>query len=164
MTAICEHAGLTERYFYESFRHRDELLLALLDQVADEVRTAVEAATAATVEDPAELSRRGLQALMEVLGDDPRKGRFALIASAQLPVLRQRRADLLDGFAALLTERTREMYGSRAWGPPDDRIEALLFVGGLAELLAAWLAGDLDATREQVVDAAARHFRATAHR
>jgi AcrR family transcriptional regulator len=164
MTAVCDRAGLTERYFYESFRNREELLLTLLDQVAEEVRVAVDEAVGDAEGDQADVSRRGLDALLGVLGDDPRKGRFALISSAQVPVLRERRAALLDGFAALLIERTRQMYGVRAWAPPDDRIEALLFVGGLAELLAAWLAGELDATRDQVMAAATRHFLATAHR
>ena len=163
MTAICERAGLTERYFYESFRSRDELLVALLDQVAAEVLSATEAVL--DEEGGAEvLVRRGLEALVDVLGGDPRKGRFALVTSLEVPILRERRAVLLADFEHLLAERTRRLYGDRAWVAPDDRIEALLFVGGLAELLAAWLAGTVPATREQVVAAAARHYEATAHR
>lgn len=34
MTAICAHAKLTERYFYESFTSRDELLQKVLDGIA----------------------------------------------------------------------------------------------------------------------------------
>ncbi|GAA1923049.1 TetR/AcrR family transcriptional regulator [Nocardioides marmoribigeumensis] len=163
MTAVCERAGLTERYFYESFRSRDELLVALLDQVAGEVLSA----TVAVLDEEGGadvLVRRGLEALVAVLGGDPRKGRFALVTSLEVPVLRERRAVLLTDFEHLLAERTRRLYGDRAWVAPDDRIEALLFVGGLAELLAAWLAGTVPATREQVVAAAARHYEATAHR
>lgn len=163
MTAICEQAGLTERYFYESFRSRDELLVTLLDQVAGEVL----AATVSVLDEPGStevLVRRGLEALLDVLGGDPRKGRFALVASLEVPVLRERRAQLLADFEQLLAERTRRLYGERAWVAPDDRIEALLFVGGLAELIAAWLSGGVPATREQVVAAAARHYEATAHR
>ncbi len=163
MTAVCERAGLTERYFYESFRSRDELLVALLDRVATEVLERTEAVL--DEEGPADLlARRALEALLDVLAGDPRKGRFALTASLEVPVLRQRRADLLVGFEQLLAERTRRLYGDSAWVAPDDRIEATLFVGGLAELLAAWLAGSVPATREQVVAAAARHYAATAHR
>ena len=40
MTAICAHAKLTERYFYESFTSRDEVLQKVLDGIADEVREA----------------------------------------------------------------------------------------------------------------------------
>ena len=163
MTAVCERAGLTERYFYESFRSRDELLVALLDQVATEV---LERTEVVLDEDgsPEELVRRALDVLLEVLADDPRKGRFALVVALEVPVLRARRAQLLEGFEQLLAERTRRLYGDRAWVAPDDRIEALLFVGGLAELIAAWLGGTVPATREQVVAAAARHYEATAHR
>lgn len=165
MTAVCEQAGLTERYFYESFRSREELLLALLDQVADEVLVGVTTALDADPDArPEELVARGLDALLAVLADDPRKGRFALTASLEVPALRERRAQLLAGFEQMLAERTRAIYRDRAWVAPDDRIEALLFVGGLAELIAAWLAGTLEATRDQVVAAAARHYDATAHR
>lgn len=31
MTEVCARAGLTERYFYESFRNLDELLVAIFD-------------------------------------------------------------------------------------------------------------------------------------
>ena len=34
MTAVCAEARLTERYFYESFRNREQLLLAVLDGIA----------------------------------------------------------------------------------------------------------------------------------
>ena len=163
MTAICERAGLTERYFYESFRTRDELLVALLDQVATEVLSSTVAALEGEGS-PDDLVRDALDALLGVLGDDPRKGRFALLASLEVPALRERRAVLLADFEQLLAERTRRLYGERAWVAPDDRIEALLFVGGLAELLTAWLAGSVPASREQVVAAAARHYEATAHR
>jgi len=163
MTAICERAGLTERYFYESFRTRDDLLTTLLDQVAGEILTR----TVAVLDEegrPEELVRRSLEGLLDVLADDPRKGRFALVASLEVPVLRARRAALLADFEQLLADRTRKLYGDRAWVAPDDRIEALLFVGGLAELIGSWLSGSLEATREQVVAAAARHYEATAHR
>src|SRR5689334_24704619 len=63
MTAICERAGLTERYFYESFRSRDDLLVTLLDEVAEELRERTEAVLD---EDgpPDGLVQRGLEALL----------------------------------------------------------------------------------------------------
>ncbi len=48
MTAICAAAGLSERYFYESFTGLDAALEAVLDQIAAEIedisRRAAEAA------------------------------------------------------------------------------------------------------------------------
>ncbi len=146
MTAICERAGLTERYFYESFNDRDALLVALLDTIAVEVMDASVAALEAggTGE---ERARAPIRALVEILTADPRKGRAALVASLSVPVLRARRQELLAGFAQLVTDRTRELYGERAWSAPDDQIESLLFVGGLAELLSAWLTGAVHGDR-----------------
>ena len=40
MTAICARAGLTERYFYESFAHREDALLAALDHVCEQIAAA----------------------------------------------------------------------------------------------------------------------------
>ena len=48
MTAICAHAKLTERYFYESFTSRDELLQQVFDGIVDEVRVAGMAALRTT--------------------------------------------------------------------------------------------------------------------
>jgi AcrR family transcriptional regulator len=52
---ICREAGLTERYFYESFQGREELLRAVYDQLIEEVETdafsaAEKAETAGTAE------------------------------------------------------------------------------------------------------------------
>ncbi|MGI9588454.1 MAG: TetR/AcrR family transcriptional regulator, partial [Dietzia maris] len=62
MTAICAEAGLTERYFYESFTARDQLLLALVDEIADQVRTAVLAALSDTEGDAAARAHAALAA------------------------------------------------------------------------------------------------------
>ena len=163
MTAICQRARLTERYFYESFKDRDALLLELIDTIAVEVMDASLAALArgGTLE---ERVRGSLAAMVDVLTSDPRKGRAALVASLGVPVLRARRQELLDGFERLVRERTRELYGERAWSAPDDLIESLLFVGGLAELLTSWLTGTLEASPGAIVDSATRHYLATAHR
>ena len=40
----------------------------------------------------------------------------------------------------------------------------MLFVGGLSELVVAWLDGTVDTTPEQIADAATRAFTRLAHR
>ena len=164
MTAICQRAGLTERYFYESFRDRDALLVELLDLVGVEVMEAVGAALGRGAATPEVRVRAAVGALVDVLLGDPRKGRVALVESVTIPALRARRQALLAGFAELTAARARELYGERAWSEPEDRIESLLFVGGLAELLGARLSGRLDVETDVLVEAATRHFLATAHR
>lgn len=164
MTAICQRAGLTERYFYESFRDRDALLVELLDHIAAEVMDAVGAALDQEDLAAEDRVRAAVRALVDVLLADPRKGRVALVESVTVPVLRTRREELLAGFATLTADRTRALYGEQAWSAPDDEIESLLVVGGLAELLGARLSGRLDVADEVLVEAATRHYLATAHR
>jgi hypothetical protein len=39
-----------------------------------------------------------------------------------------------------------------------------MFIGGVAELVTGWLQGALEATPEEIVEAATANFTATAHR
>src|ERR1700732_1541609 len=76
MTAVCARAGLTERYFYESFRDRDELLVAVLEACLADVDTAMFEAIDAAPPDLLERARAAAGAMIAVLADDPRKARF----------------------------------------------------------------------------------------
>ena len=46
MTAVCRTAGLTERYFYESFARREDLLAALFDTASETALSEARAAAA----------------------------------------------------------------------------------------------------------------------
>lgn len=163
-SAICERAGVAERHFYESFAHRDVLLLEVLDSIGVELTDAVATGLELDTDAVEERARAAINGFVDVYVDDPRKGRFLLVSSIAIPALRARRQALFASFARMVSERTHHLYGDRAWPPPHDRMESALFVGGLAELMTGWLTGAIEATREEVVDAATRHYLATAHR
>lgn len=163
MTAICQQAGLTERYFYESFKGRDDLLVALVDEIAEQVRAAVLAALRDTAGDAAAKARRAISVFAELLTDDPRKGRAAIIESTTVPILRQRRHELFGDFAALVVTQARVLFGDNALPTPQDEISALLLVGGLGELLTAWLQGETNADVEDIVNTATRWFTVGMH-
>jgi AcrR family transcriptional regulator len=164
MTAICSEARLTERYFYESFRDRDELLLEVVERIADEVRHKSLAALEQAVGEPDVRARAAVAAFVEILTTDPRKGHVAMVASAAVEPFRTRRRQLLHRFARMVAEESKLLYGDRAWSSPQDEVAALLFVGGLAELVTAWLSGDIEVAPEMIVEAATYQFTATAHR
>ena len=54
---VCDAAGLTQRYFYESFGHSDELLIAAYEQAARSVRESNMAAAEAVGSDRVVRSR-----------------------------------------------------------------------------------------------------------
>lgn len=145
MTAICRRAGLTERYFYESFEDRDALSIALIDALAAETRTAVLAA----LEDAEDPHRAVAAAVVDVLVADPRKGRAALVEGLGDERLARRRREIFAGFEALVRERAQD------FGLPDDKREVIgiAAVGATAELLARRLEGTLALDDDALVDA-----------
>jgi AcrR family transcriptional regulator len=163
MTAVCAAAKLTERYFYEHFASRDELLLAVVDRVADEARAVVATALAGAPREPAVAAHAMISAFVMWITDDPRKGRAALVESAAADVLRSRRHELLREFAHLLVLRARDLFGDQALTPPRDEINSMLFIGGLAEVLTGYLNDEITASTDDIIAAATEQFMATAH-
>ena len=164
MTAVCAQAKLTERYFYESFTSRDDLLRHVVDAESEEIKLAALSALhspAATVDKQVE---NAIAAFVAVLTEDRRKGRVALIESSAVESLRTHRRELMRDFSRIVAEESHELFGERAWPQPQSSIHGLLFIGGLAELVVAWLGDEIDATPQQIVDAATRQFLSAAHR
>lgn len=158
MTRICTGAGLSERYFYESFRNLDDALTAVLDGIAVEIEERATAAADAAGDDPAERVLASVRAFVELLVEDPRKGRVAIIEAGALPGLRHRRTELLHHFAQRATEEARVLWGDQRRSDHEEEIGGILFIGGMAELITRWLSGTLEATPEEIVDAASRSF------
>lgn len=164
MTRICAEAGLTERYFYESFDHLDQALMAVMDDIAAQIADRSVAALASTEGGPTERVRAGIGSFVEILTEDPRKGRVAIVESVSLDSLRPHRAELLRQFADLSAREARALYGAEAWSEIEGRMAAMMFIGGVTELVTAWIDGTLAATPGDIVEAATHHFTATAHR
>jgi AcrR family transcriptional regulator len=156
MTAVCARAGLTERYFYESFEGREELLAAVFDAVSQEVTSAVLGAVAEAPEDLLERCRAAAGALIDALTDDPRKAR-AYVEAIGSEALKRRRAATMRLYAGFLAEQIRVVYDLR-----DERHEksvalaATILVGGMSEAVMQWLDGTLELSRDELVDECAR--------
>lgn len=149
MTAICSTAGLTERYFYESFAHRDEALLAAMDFVADRIATLVVAAVDQSSGTPSDRVHAALTALVDWAESEPAQTRMALIESDANPSLRTRRHQLLGEFATLVAHEATRLYGESVH--PRAHANGLLFAAGMAEIVAAWTDRRLPITRDDVV-------------
>lgn len=152
MTAICAEASLTERYFYESFRNRDEALMAALDQVCNEIAAAALAAVEQTDGDPGVRSRAAIRAFVDLVVADPARGRVAVIESTSTPALRARRHELVDWFAELVAQEAATLYGEEAWPRERAKLHGIVFVAGFAELLAGWLGSEIRLDSDQLVD------------
>ncbi|MDO9498186.1 MAG: TetR/AcrR family transcriptional regulator [Nocardioides sp.] len=164
MTAACAGAGLTERYFYESFGSRDEALVAALDTAASRIAETAVTAVAGSLGPPVDRVRAGLSAVLDLLGTYPALGRVVVLEATANPALRTRRRELLAWFGDIVAAESRTIYGERVWPPDRARLNAMAFVAGLAELVAAWLLDELDLTPERLVEIGTDLFAATAQR
>ena len=153
VTAVCARARLTERYFYQSFPSREHLLVAVFDRIAGEAAEVVLAAVAGAPYDARARARAAIAAYVELVTDDPRKGRITLLEALGCEALETRRRQTLHTFAQLVAVQARSFYGPAV---------ASRLVGGLAELLIAWLQGGLEISRDQLVDHCAALFVAAA--
>ena len=82
--AACRVAGLTERYFYESFADRDEFVRAAYDEVCTAAMSALLSA---------QTPRAAVERFVTLMVDDPTRGRVLLLAPAREPVLVKSGAD-----------------------------------------------------------------------
>ncbi|MBO0855761.1 MAG: TetR/AcrR family transcriptional regulator [Nocardia sp.] len=159
MTAVCAEAGLSERYFYESFTGLDALLDAVLNEIAAEIEDTSRTAADAAGGDPDARMRASISAFVQLLVADPRKAQVAIVESVAIPELRRRRTQLLRHLAHESAVDARTWLGDTGRSRVADETSGLLFIGGMAELVTAWLDGAVEATTEEIVDAACRALR-----
>lgn len=164
--SVCAEAKLTARYFYESFDDLDALRIAVFERVVGEAAQAILAALETAPDDALGRSRAVIEAFVVNLTDDPRRARVAFTAGAGNPELEQRRMATVRMFSRLTAQEGGAFYGVVETDEPDPVVEmtASLLVGGLAQLMLAWLDGQLAVGREQLVDYCAEIFVVTGAR
>jgi len=156
MKAVCARAGLTERYFYESFRDRDDLLGATVDAVIAEIDAAMMEAIRDSRPDLLERGRAAAGALVAVLTGDRRKGR-AFLEAVGNEALKERQAAAVHKYAGVLAQQMRELRGLDAARYKGRlRIATLILIGGSAQAIASWLDGAIEISREELVEELAR--------
>ena len=164
MTAICAEAGLTERYFYESFAHRDDALLAALDTVCEEIAAGAQAALEASSGTPEERVQAMTGWFVDWVARERERSLVAVVQASATPRLRARRHELLGTFADLVGQESTRLYGEHAWPPDRARLQGLVYIAGFAELLAAWLLDEIDLTADELATTASDLFLALSRR
>ncbi|HEY3018910.1 MAG TPA: TetR/AcrR family transcriptional regulator [Solirubrobacteraceae bacterium] len=157
---ICRQAGLTDRYFYESFNDNGELFLAVFDRLTDELFAAVAAAVAGSGSDPERQLRTAIGTFIHALAADPRKSRvlFAEAAAAGADAAAHMRTTLRR-FAALVAATAREHLPAET---TDEEVQilALSLVGLLERVVTERQDGALDIPVERLIERCVRLYAA----
>jgi AcrR family transcriptional regulator len=146
---VCALAGLTDRYFYESFANREALVLAVADQLRDEMLAVmVQGGLAASGGVEAKL-RGGLNAILRAATSDPATLRIFTSDPADLPALAQQRRVMLTMITDLVIQFVPEVLTGEV-DAHQLRLAALFSVGGVNQLIESWIDGSLVVSTEQL--------------
>ena len=148
--SVCAAAGLTERYFYESFSGSEDLLQACFREVTFDLLAKVRAA-ALRSGTPEERVRAGLHVYYGELRDEPASARVFLIEIASVsPATDALVAESLDAFGSLLLDVLEDAKGR----PNPSPLLLRGVVGGGLHIAQAWIASGYEAPISEVIQAA----------
>ena len=165
--AVCARAGLTKRYFYESFSDREALLSALLEDFFTDTRAQMLRALPASEQTPRARANTIARVLIEVLEGDSRRARL-YIESAGQPALQARREQAYETFTQLLLDAVPDprtppsgpgdepVAADRSAGVSQRSLAAFIIVAGTTQAVISWLRGTHDLPRESVIAEIAR--------
>lgn len=152
MRRVCAEARLTDRYFYESFGDRDELLVAAWDTLRDEAVAAIVAATLSPPDATAlERLRAAITRVVKDIDSNPKKARIQFAAHSGSHALEARRRETTRSFNEVLVQMARPYLRP---GADEDklRMSALLGIGGFLTLLTARYEGVLEVSADELID------------
>lgn len=165
--AVCARARLNDRYFYEHFADSDALLEAITRDLTAEGLAAVNAATSSVAPDIRTQVHATANAALAFLTADPRRGQL-LLRSHTSEVLQRARVESTRAISTAMSAMIRQPLGAsspsrqQSASQPDTDMAAFALVSGAMEVIAGWLRGDFDTTREHVADIVAALLLATA--
>jgi AcrR family transcriptional regulator len=142
---VYQEAGVSPRFFYESFENLDALAVALFDEIVGDVTGRVIDAVREAGDDPEEQARAAMRTLVDAANEDPRRARVVFVEALGSEPLARRRRQMVHDIAAVIGAL------GEATGQPLARMTSTLIAGGLVELLVAALDGSLDVTEEELV-------------
>ncbi|GAB3668186.1 transcriptional regulator [Nocardioides korecus] len=145
VAAVSTHAGLSKRYFYETFASLDEAVGVALQAVLDQVARDVEGSDLGPGAAPAEVIGAAVRAALTAL-EEPRAARL-YVESAAVPAAHAIRERATQEF---VDQVLRQVVGP-SYADPRAQLLGHLLVSGTTHVATVWLRGELDLDRDELV-------------
>jgi AcrR family transcriptional regulator len=149
---VCRRAGVTDRYFYESFVNSGELLTAVIDRATERLFGVVAEAVLAAPAEPEPQVRAAIEAFVRELADNPHATRVIFVEAAVAGgAAEAHMRETLRRFAALVAATARPHITQSI---PDKLVElgAFSLVGAIERVMIEWEDGHLDVSIDVIVD------------
>jgi AcrR family transcriptional regulator len=147
--ALCRHAGLNKRYFYESFADLDAIIAAVTTRLAEDAIAITLAAIDADATDD-EATRQAISAFVVHLTDDPRRARVLFGAVPAGDAAAGHRAAAIRQVIATVAAQGRSRRALA--DDPTVEVTAAMLVGGTSQAVLDWLDGPVECSRERFTD------------
>ncbi len=137
---ICTRAGLTERYFYESFANSEDLLCAVYEQhmvlQQERILTAVNAAP----REATGMIEAGLKAFFELARESPAGSRVQFVEVLGVsPRVDRLYRQAIENFARLLRVLNQQMPADAVLNEQEEEILSIGLVGASVGIASRWL-------------------------
>jgi AcrR family transcriptional regulator len=150
---VCAEAGLTKRYFYESFRSCEDLMGALLRSLWVEAAQHGMAAVAAAPGGARVRVRQGIGAVVDYYTADARRGRVAFLEAVGISDrIEGQRREYVGVFTTLLQSYADELLGELTLPEQVMRLHAGALVGAGSELVTEYLLGTVTTSPAELAD------------
>lgn len=152
--ALCARAGLTKRYFYESFTDSEELLLTCYERAADEIHGAMVRAVAEAPADLAAQLRAALAGYFGAIEADQRLARITLLEILGVgPAVDAAYQAQTERFASSVEVLAGEAFAASGLPPVQRHLIAQGIIGAITTVAAQWLLTGRSTPTEQLVEA-----------
>lgn len=149
---LCTAANLNKRYFYESFTDLDALATAVVDDIAEAVRSATVAAADAAAAEPLEVQAlASVSAAVRTLVDDPRRARVLLGGVAASPELDTHRAGVMHRLTSVLVDHGRSVHGVELEKDPLAKVAPAFIIGGTADAILEFVNGGVRLSLDEFI-------------
>jgi len=154
---VCREAGLTERYFYESFADKEGLLVALVERIVGDLVVAVGPAIELAQTESEVAVDAAARAVVRSLTGDPRRARILLVEVVGVsPAIEATRRALIARLADVIRRAVAGAFGPWALESPQVELVARALVGAAQELLVAYVRDELKLDEEALIENLAR--------
>lgn len=158
--AICAEAGLTERYFYESFAHSEALLIAVYDHLTDTLQADTKVALSAAGAAPEAKARAVLEVYFR-FNEDPRIARVTLFEILGVgPAVDARYRHCMQVYSRLIESILVSLRPRGSARQPHLSLIATGLVGAVVQIAMQWVLSGYQGSRRTAVDSALSIFTA----
>ncbi|WP_232664859.1 TetR/AcrR family transcriptional regulator [Pseudonocardia sp. TRM90224] len=137
---LCASAGISTRNFYEEFRGREDILIAVYDEVMTGAAKATAGALAGAMELPTpERVDRSIRAFLDHVFGDPKRARIAFVEMLGVsPAVEEHRLGWRRRRAATIEATVRAAVDAGEAPDRDYSLAAIAFIGAFNELVYDW--------------------------